>query len=147
MTTKVKHPDRLAEQVNVILTNPDTWCPGVWHSPCGTMHCIAGYGQIAAGKPMNNSTCEDDAREWYGLTGDDSDWLFGYNRTRRELHDFASSALAGEPYFDADGYNRDGYDRDGFNRGGYDCEGYNRRGLDRDGDSLPLLKIAAGDTQ
>ena len=47
MTTTVKHPDRLAEQINLILTNPDSWDQKTWHSLCGTKHCIAGHGQIA----------------------------------------------------------------------------------------------------
>jgi len=132
MTTKVKHPDRLGEQVNNILTNRDSWDQETWHSPCGTTHSIAGHGQIAAGKQMNSSTCEADAREWYGLTPLDAMWLFGAGRTLPELYEFARLALAGEPYFDVNGYTRDGFERDGFNRD------YNR-----DVDSLPLLNIAA----
>ena len=152
MSTTVRHPDRLAEQVNRILSNPDSWDQGSWHSPCGTQHCIAGHGQIAAGKPMNVNTCRDDAREWYGLTDGDADWLFSSYRTLTELYEFARLALVGEAYFDADGldyngYDRDGYDCDGYDRhgvksDGYTRDGYNRRGLDRNGDSLPLLKIA-----
>ena len=119
MSTTVKHPDRLAKQVNHILANPDSWDQGKWHSACGTKHCIAGHGQIASGRPMDNPTCTDDAREWYGLTCDDADWLFDRDRTLPELHGFASSALAGEPYFDSGGYNRDGFNRHGFDRGGF----------------------------
>ena len=137
MTTTVKHPDRLAEQVNNILSNPDSWWQGVWHSPCGTKHCIAGHGQIAAGKPMSINTCRDDAREWYGLTGEDALWLFHPYRTLPEMYWFARSALVGEAYFDTGSYARDGYNRDGSNRDGYD----------RHGGSLPILNIAAGDTQ
>ena len=152
MTTKVKHPDRLAEQVNNIITNPKSWWQGVWHSDCGTKHCIAGHGQIAAGRPVDNDTCKVDAREWYGLTDvNDSDWLFHCDRTLTELYEFARLALAGEAYFDADGfksdgYHRDGFHRDGFDRFGFDCDGYarngrNRKGYNRNGDSLPLLNI------
>ena len=172
MATKVKHPDRLGEQVNNILTNRDSWDQELYHSACGTKHCIAGHGQIAAGKPMNVNTCRDDAQEWYGITDEDAQWLFYGDRTLPEMHGFASAALAGDLYFDADGFGRNGYHRDGFNRDGYDRrgydlhgfsrdgfnrdgfnivghnrEGYNRHGIDRNGDSLPLLNIAAGDTQ
>ena len=167
MSTTVRHPDRLAEQVNRILSNPDSWNQEIYHSDCGTKHCIAGHGQIAAGKPMSINTCRDDAREWYGLTGEDSEWLFRHDRTLTELYEFARLALAGEAYFDADGYDcngfdrngycsdgyhRDGYDRDGFDRYGYNRKGcnrygYHRKGYGRDGGSLPILKIAAGDTQ
>ena len=113
MTTTVKHPDRLAEQVNRILRNPDSWCQRVYHTACGTKHSIAGHGQIAAGKPMNVNTCRDDAREWYGLTDGDADWLFSSYRTLTDLHEFAMVALAGEPYFGDDGFDRDGYGRNG----------------------------------
>ena len=217
MTTTVKHPDRLGEQVNNILANPDSWRQAAYHTDCGTQHCIAGHGQIASGKPMSINTCKADAREWYGLTGEDAGWLFRGYRTLPELYEFAMAALASVAYFDADGYNRsgldrdgysicgfnrygyhrDGYNRNGFNpdgldrngvdrlgydrhgfdlygynregynrngldlggcdRGGYDRDGYNRKGfarhgfnrhgIDRNGDSLPLLNIAAGDTQ
>jgi len=166
MTTTVKHPDRLAEQINNILANPDSWRQAAYHADCGTKHCIAGHGQIASGKSMNVNTCRADAREWYGLTGNDSDWLFHCDRTMPELHGFAVAALAGEPHFGADGYDRYGYNRDGFARDGYDCEdydfdgyhrngydcdgyardgydrhGYNRKGFNRDGGRLPLLTI------
>ena len=95
---------------------------------------------------MSINTCKADAQEWYGLTGEDAGWLFRGYRTLPELHGFASSALAGEPYFDAGGYNRDGFDRNGFDRGGfnrdgYDRHGYNRKGFNRDGGRLPLLTI------
>jgi len=156
MTTTVKHPDRLAEQVNNILSNPDSWWQGVWHSPCGTKHCIAGHGQIAAGKPMVINTCKADAQEWYGLTDEDGGWLFSADRTLTELYEFARLALAGEAYFDRFGYHRfgyhrDGYDCDGYDRFGYGRDGYGRDGFDRDGygrggDRLPLLTIT-GETQ
>ena len=165
MTTTVKHPDRLAKQVNRILSNPDSWDQGEWNSLCVTKHCIAGHGQIASGRPMDDDACTDDAQEWYGLTSEDADWLFDHDRTLPELHGFASAALAGEPHFDSDGYDRDGFGRNGFDRGGFkrdvfDRYGYNRSGFDRDGfdrgglnrdgydrhgDSLPLLNITAGE--
>ena len=199
-STKVKHPDRLAEQVNRILTNPESWCQAEYHTACRTKHCIAGHGQIAAGKPMRGNTCKADAREWYGLTGKDAMWLFRQDCTLTELYEFARLALAGETYFGDDGFDRNGYDckgygsdgyhrsgldRHGFDRYGFDCEGYcsdgyhrdgyardgyhrdgysrsgfnrsgldrrgfdrsglDRNGLDRDGDSMPLLKITAGE--
>ena len=154
MTTTVKHPDRLAEQINNILSNPESWDQETWHSACGTKHCIAGHGQIASGRPMDNVTCRDDAKRWYGLTDGDAEWLFYGDRTLPEMHGFASAALADKPYFNTYGYDRSGcdrygYDRNGHNRdrNGYNRDGYNRRGYDRNGDSLPLLKIAAGDMQ
>jgi len=171
MATTVKHPDRLAEQVNNILRNPESWCQAAYHTACGAKHCIAGHGQIAAGKPMRGNTCRADAREWYGLTSEDADWLFRHDCTLTELYNFAMAAIAGEPYFDSggfghngfdrdgfgrNGFDRSGFDRNGFDRGGFDRDGYDRNGfkrdgfkrdgfdcdgLDRDGDSLPLLKI------
>jgi len=133
MTTKVKHPDRLAEQINLILAQPDSWDQGSWHSPCGTKHCIAGHGQIASGKSMSINTCKADAQEWYGLTSEDAGWLFRGYRTLPELYEFAMAALASVAYFDADGYNRDGYDRSGFNRYGYHRDGFNLDGFNPDG--------------
>ena len=107
MATTVGHPDRLAEQINIILADPKSWDQTVWHSPCGTTHCIAGHGQIAAGYPMGNSTCDADAQEWYGLTPLDAKWLFSPGRTLTELYYFAKAALAGKAYFDSGGYTRD----------------------------------------
>jgi len=138
MTTTVGHPDRLAEQINIILAQPESWDQGSWHSECGTKHCIAGHGQIASGSPMDNETCETDAQAWYGLNDDDAEWLFQRDRTLTELYEFARLALAGEAYFDADGCNskgfdRDGYDRYGFRSDGYDSYGFDRSGFDRSG--------------
>jgi len=126
MNTTVKHPDRLAKQVNHILANPYSWYQRSWHSSCGTAHCIAGHGQIASGRPMIDVTCRADAQGWYGLTDEDADWLFSADRTLTELYDFARLALVGEAYFDTGSYGRDGFDRDGYGR---------------DGDRLPLLTI------
>jgi len=138
MTTTVKHPDRLAEQVNRILANPESWDQETCHSPCGTQHCIAGHGQIASGRPMDNDTCRVDAKWWYGLTDEDADWLFCPDRTLTDLHGFTMAALAGETYFDADGFSRDGYnchgvDSLGYNRHGYNRHGFDLYGYDRDG--------------
>ena len=123
MTTTVKHPDRLAEQINLILTNPDSWDRELYHSACGTKHCIAGHGQIASGKPMSIPTCKADAQAWYGLTSEDAGWLFYPLRTLTELYEFAKAAIAGEPYFDSGGFGHNGFNRDV--------------------DSLPQLNIAA----
>jgi len=131
MTTTVRHPDRLAEQINIILADPKSWDQKVLHSPCGTKHCIAGHGQIAAGKPMNIPTCKADAQAWYGLTSLDAKWLFRRDRTLTELHGFAMAALASEAYFDSGGYDRAGFGRSGFDRDGVDSLGYARDGYDR----------------
>jgi len=133
MTTKVKHPDRLAEQINNILADPKSCRLAAYHTACGTKHSIAGHGQIASGMPMHNDTCKADARKWYGLTGEDAGWLFRGERTLPELHGFASAALAGKAYFGADGFNRDGFNRKGFDRGGFNRDGFNRAGYDRAG--------------
>ena len=148
LPTTVRHPDRLGEQVNRILANRGSWDQETCHSACGTKHSIAGHGQIAAGKPMDDDTCRADAREWYGLTDDCATWLFNCYRTLIDLYEFATVALAGEPYFGddgfdrngfnckdygSDGYHRSGYDRQGFDRYGFDRQGFNRYGFDRDG--------------
>jgi len=148
LPTTVRHPDRLGEQVNRILANRGSWDQKTCHSACGTKHSIAGHGQIAAGKPMDDDTCRADAREWYGLTDDCATWLFNCYRTLIDLYEFATVALAGEPYFGddgfdrngfnckgygSDGYHRSGYDRQGFDRYGFDRQGFNRYGFDRDG--------------
>ena len=133
MATTVKHPDRLAEQINNILANPDSWRQAAYHTACGTKHSIAGHGQIASGKSMDDDTCRADAREWYGLTARDAVWLFRHERTLPEIHGFASAALAGEAYFDTNGFDSYGFDRNGFSQKGFNRKGYGRNGYNRAG--------------
>lgn len=159
----------LVEVINTITQNPSCWDQRSWH--CGTQHCFFGHAQILGGRTQNAETAYQDGKELLGLSEADATWLSHADRTLHELHQFAECAVRGESYFDADGYNREGYDRKGYdrygydrdgyghygydrggynragydragyNRAGYDRTGYNREGRDRDGTRLPLLSV------
>ena len=81
----------LCVAVNQILIYPETWDQTAWHSQCGAKHCIAGHGQILAGKPSNSVDCFADAQDAFGLDFHDAVWLFAPERTLREIYSFAQA--------------------------------------------------------
>ena len=135
--------------VNQILEHRETWDQCVWHSACGTSHCVAGWCQILGGREAKDESAQNDAMECLGISSLDAAWLFGSCRTLPEIYDFAKWFLSGEAGYDRYGYDRYGYDRYGYNRAGYDRYGYdrygydrygyNRAGYNRAGESLPKL--------
>ena len=123
----------LVETVNQICQHPETHDQLTWHSQCGTKHCVAGWGQIKSGKPLNSTTAKKDAQEAFGLNDTDASWLFADIRTKSEIHGFVESLIKGKEYFDRSGRDSNGYDRNGRDRNGYDRDGRDRNGYDRYG--------------
>lgn len=115
-----------------IENDPSCWDQKSFHKrnvtpPCGTTHCFAGLAQILSGKPADDFSCLADAREFLGLTKEESYYYFDKNRT------FAELKTALEDWYDKDGFDRYGYNKDGFDRTGYDVSGH-----DDLGDRRPL---------
>lgn len=106
-TTEPLRGERLFKTaVNQILLHPETWCQANWHSSCGTKHCLGGWLQVLAGKPMNAGSVISDAMETTGITSYEANHLFRANCTISEMYSFAEN------------FNRDGFDRAGFDRAG-----------------------------
>lgn len=72
---------RLSDIVSRIEANPEVWDQRVWHSRCGTAHCVAGHAQIDSGEPENPKKAYEDGLEWLELTEDEAEWLFNDSRT------------------------------------------------------------------
>ena len=141
----------LIEVVNQICQNPETHNQSIFHSLCGTVHCVAGWAQIKAGMLPCSNTAEEDAQLALGLSREEAGWLFSSRRSLPEIHSFAATLIRGEKYFGKDGFSRDGFDHDGYNRAGFyrndrDREGRDRTGYTRDGrdaknNKLPILTM------
>jgi hypothetical protein len=115
--------------LNKIESCPAEWNQRSWH--CGTTHCFAGWAQVLSGRPASDATVRRDARQFLGLTSQQSDYLFSAYRKLADFREFLVSE------FDAAGYDRDGYDCAGYNRAGYNRDGYDRDGLDANNQPLP----------
>jgi hypothetical protein len=134
----------LKAAVNQILAHPETWEQTLWHSSCGTKHCIAGWCQILSGKPAVPDLAKEEARAALGISPFEADYLFHGYRTLGEIYYFAehfSSAGYDRAGYDRAGYDRDGRDRDGRDRDGRDRDGRDRDGRDRDGNALKPFQI------
>ena len=68
-----------------IKSHPETWNQYVWHSHCGTSHCIAGWAQIHAKKIEDICSADNDARKWLELTYAEARYLFA---PYRRMEDF-----------------------------------------------------------
>lgn len=114
MKSKTKKPEisegtrLLVKVVNHIIAHPETWDQSAWH--CRTTHCVAGHGQIMAGKPPNSDTAMRDAREAFGLCEGDANYLFSGMRTLPQIYMFTKSKLGP---FDRASFDRAGFDRAG----------------------------------
>ena len=73
--------ERFAVILDTIKANPACWNQGMWHSRCGTAHCIAGHAQINAGKATNRITAKEDGIKWLDLTYKEAKHLFSSERT------------------------------------------------------------------
>ena len=92
--------------VNQILAHPETWRQQEWRSSCGTKHCVAGWCQLLAGKPLLNSMAKEDAQAALGISDAEANHLFRLRCTLSEIYSFAEN-------FNRDGFYRAGFDRDG----------------------------------
>jgi hypothetical protein len=126
-TEKLTGKKLLQTAVNQILAHPKTWNQSVWHSPCRTKHCIAGWCQILSGNPEDdNYTVRDAAQTALGISHEEAFYLFRSDCTLTEIYNFAKN-------FDVVGYDRGGFSRAGFSRAGFDRGGFSRAGFDRGG--------------
>jgi hypothetical protein len=167
METLVKHPrgtELLRQVVNHIIEHPEEWSQGVWHSSCGTYHCVAGHAEILGGRvtdpysiAADSNSIHKNAANLLGLSPESATWLFSSRRTLFEIYRFTYACLHPDEFvggYDSNGYNercrdRTGRDRNGlltvavefaYDLGGYDCWGYNRAGRNIHGDRLPFLE-------
>ena len=101
--------ERHRQVIERIKAEPVNWGQYIWHSPCGTRHCYAGWAEVLAkGKDWklpeiwldvfraNAEAIEEavsqviqDAREWLELTEAEADYLFRAIRTLEELEEYA----------------------------------------------------------
>ena len=133
--------ENLALAVAAIEANPECYDQTVWHSPCGTMHCLAGFCQMLADglnpavdrSPVRTTigACRA-ATEWLGLTEEEGDYLFGVDRVLADFK-FAFGRKFSESGHDVEGFNREGFNREGYDEYGCDREGFNREGYDEYG--------------
>jgi len=102
--------ERFRDIVTQIECNPESWCQEIYHSSCGTAHCIAGWAEVHAGLSGIHKHPESDedpfdttvriAKKWLSLNGSQSRWLFdGY----RDMEDFYAVLGVGSCPM-ADGY-------------------------------------------
>ena len=99
--TGLRGPDLLVAVVNHILQHPETWNQGVYHSRCGTRHCVAGWAQIMGGRDANKDTAHEDAEGLLGLSQGQAAYLFSIFRSLREIRKFAVKFRDGD-YVDYD---------------------------------------------
>lgn len=86
--------DRLLEIVGRIYQRPETWNQDVYHSDCGTAHCVAGHAQNDMRGAQRCSTVDafNDARIWLDISREEAWWLFYSYRT---LDDLIRAAITG----------------------------------------------------
>lgn len=84
---------RLDEVIQHIKAHPETWDQGVYHSPCGTAHCLAGHAQIFAGLDPSANHAKEDATTWLGLKLIEGCFLFNGRRTIQDFEDFRDGKL------------------------------------------------------
>lgn len=94
----------LKAAINQILLHPETWDQKVWHSPCRTKHCLAGWCQILAGYPPDSRFASSDARTALGISSGEASYLFARYMTLEEMYHYAKN-------FSLNGYNEDGWNK------------------------------------
>jgi hypothetical protein len=127
--------DAIIEQIE---REPHTWDQGVWHSSCGTQHCVAGWAEVITGNYDNtyvnldiNLNLESDLLK---ISPENGRYLFWTHRTLDEIKQFAVILRAGfTDGRDIEGYDYDGYDKRGFSRQGHDKYGYDEEGYSTTG--------------
>lgn len=75
---------RYQQVLDQIRNHPETWKQEVWHTQCGTKHCVAGWAQVLSGQPVSNMASED-ARRWLDVSVSVADYLFASYRTLEDL--------------------------------------------------------------
>jgi len=95
-----------------ILECPQSWDQTVvWHSPCGTRHCIFGWCEIVAGIRTRPDRTFDEVRQLLGLSATDAAWLAAPERTLAQIRWFADELAAGRVNGRGEGFDVKAYDR------------------------------------
>lgn len=121
-------PQILKDAFNHILEHPEEWDQGDWmgKGKCGTVGCLA-YHIVAQSKGKPNhveiiSFIGESILKEAGLSSDDINFLFSYNRTLSEIRHYIETGetKSFDIYrhwrgrtFDHEGYDRNGIHRDG----------------------------------
>lgn len=108
MTEPLRGNELLRAVVNHIIDDPESWDQVEYHSWCGTKHCIAGWAQVLGGADVSSGEwrmslsldASSDAMKFLELTSDEACWLFSYDRTFDEIHEFAKARLEVRDYVD-----------------------------------------------
>jgi hypothetical protein len=92
---------RLGNIIRKIKANPDCWVQEMWHTDCGTAHCIAGHAEIAALRAQGSRArltsdnsgeqCEEIAALWLDLGPCQANYLFCPNQTLSAIEQFYES--------------------------------------------------------
>ena len=99
----------LRAAIDHIIAHPDSWDQTIiWHSPCGTRHCLFGLCQILAGLEPNHDDCFAEVRDLLGICTPDAAWLCAHNRTLDQIRWFADELTAGRVGVSMNGYVGDG---------------------------------------
>lgn len=85
--------DRLLEIVGRIYQNPSCWDQDVYHSWCGTRHCIAGHAQIDSGNVPNVTFTYVDAKAYLDLSLEQANFLCYSEFTIDELIQIAITGV------------------------------------------------------
>ena len=88
--------------IDQIREHPESWNQYVYHSSCGTAHCIAGWAHLYKNGGVHDGIVRAEATEWLELQPDQACYLFRSDRTFQELE-----------YGYRDGYNWHGESEDG----------------------------------
>lgn len=95
-TDKLRGVALLRAAIDFILAHPESWDQTIiWHSSCGTRHCLFGICQIIAGLEPNHDNCFQEVRELLNLSVPDAAWLCAPNRTIGQIRWFADEMARG----------------------------------------------------
>lgn len=87
--------------INKIITDPEHWNQGQYHSQCGTKHCFAGWGEVL-GLPkgvkleLESKHTHNRTKRYLGLTKKEAEWLFVGYRNFNEIYQFVVDFLKGK---------------------------------------------------
>lgn len=84
--------------IKQIIDHPETYNQRIYHSECGTSHCIAGWCDVLSGsydieeweinEDYNSLTVIDRAVEFLEITYQQGIYLFAHQRTLKEVLNF-----------------------------------------------------------
>ena len=92
--------DNFKKVLDQIEQHPETWDQDIWHSPCGTQHCFAGWAEILAGheQSLDHFTVQKHAIDYLAIHLDEADWLFDADRTLADFRDVLENGFPADLY-------------------------------------------------